>query len=270
MHHGRNCGPAWFSQPIVVIVTFGKDWLQSSGKKRPWAQALVSRAFAHLLFRKKPLFSDALCPPRLGLLSCELGSHSACPGYFISPSAGRQWDDTWRAMLCELHGSKPGCLDLPSSLGRDWIQDSVKWWVLELWDPKKPEGAFWLTAPLFSSCPLVPSQPTVYKEFETTSQSHSTCGTHKWLLSLPSIFFFFLTFYFTSECGSAVKNLPNNSGDDGDASSIPGSGRSPGGGMATHSIILAWGIPWTEEPGRLQSIRLQRVGHDWSNAHIVD
>ena len=32
--------------------------------------------------------------------------------------------------------------------------------------------------------------------------------------------------------------------------------------MATHSSILAWRIPWTEEPGRLQSIATQRVGHD--------
>ena len=32
--------------------------------------------------------------------------------------------------------------------------------------------------------------------------------------------------------------------------------------MATHSSILAWRIPWTEEPGRLQSTGLQRVGHD--------
>ena len=31
----------------------------------------------------------------------------------------------------------------------------------------------------------------------------------------------------------------------------------------THSSILAWEIPWTEEPGRLQSMGLQRVGHDW-------
>ena len=31
--------------------------------------------------------------------------------------------------------------------------------------------------------------------------------------------------------------------------------------MATHSSILAWKIPWTEEPGRLQSMRSQRVGH---------
>ena len=32
--------------------------------------------------------------------------------------------------------------------------------------------------------------------------------------------------------------------------------------MATHSSILAWKIPWTEEPGRLQSMGLQRVGHN--------
>ena len=33
-------------------------------------------------------------------------------------------------------------------------------------------------------------------------------------------------------------------------------------GMATHSSLLAWRIPWTEAHSRLQSIRLQRVGHD--------
>ena len=36
-------------------------------------------------------------------------------------------------------------------------------------------------------------------------------------------------------------------------------------GRATHSSILTWRIPWTEEPGELQSIELQRVGHDWGN-----
>ena len=36
--------------------------------------------------------------------------------------------------------------------------------------------------------------------------------------------------------------------------------------MATHSSILAWTIPWMEEPGRLQSMWLQRVGHDWANS----
>ena len=37
----------------------------------------------------------------------------------------------------------------------------------------------------------------------------------------------------------------------GDVGSSPGPGRSPGEGTATHSSILAWEIPWTQEPGRL-------------------
>ena len=41
-----------------------------------------------------------------------------------------------------------------------------------------------------------------------------------------------------------VKNLPASAGDARDVGSIPGSGRSPGGGHATHSSILAWRIPW--------------------------
>ena len=59
-----------------------------------------------------------------------------------------------------------------------------------------------------------------------------------------------------------VKNLPANAEDVQDVGSIPGSRRSPEEGMATHSGILAWRIPWTEEPGRLQSMESQKVGHD--------
>ena len=44
--------------------------------------------------------------------------------------------------------------------------------------------------------------------------------------------------------------------------SIPGSGRSLEEGLTTHSSILAWRIPWTEEPGGLHSKGLQRVRHD--------
>ena len=50
-----------------------------------------------------------------------------------------------------------------------------------------------------------------------------------------------------------------------DKSLIPRSGRSPEEGMATHSTLLAWRIPCTEEPGGPQSIGLQRVSHDWSD-----
>ena len=48
----------------------------------------------------------------------------------------------------------------------------------------------------------------------------------------------------------------------GDLGSIPELGRSPEKVMAIHCSILAWKIPWTEQPGRLQSMGSQRVGHD--------
>ena len=54
-----------------------------------------------------------------------------------------------------------------------------------------------------------------------------------------------------------VMNLPANARDVRDLDSIPGSGRSPGGGMATHSSILAWRIPWT-----VKSTGSQRAGYD--------
>ena len=40
-------------------------------------------------------------------------------------------------------------------------------------------------------------------------------------------------------------------------------------GMAIHYSILAWRISWTEEPGGLQSMGFQRVGHNWATEHIV-
>ena len=67
----------------------------------------------------------------------------------------------------------------------------------------------------------------------------------------------------TSRVALVVKYLPASAGGIRDTGSIPGPGRSPGGGMATHSSILAWRIPWTEKPGGLlQSMGLQRVGHN--------
>ena len=57
-----------------------------------------------------------------------------------------------------------------------------------------------------------------------------------------------------------VKNLLANAGDVGDYGSIPGSERSLGRGPGDPSGILAWEIPWTEEPGGLQSTGSQRFG----------
>ena len=54
-----------------------------------------------------------------------------------------------------------------------------------------------------------------------------------------------------------VKNLPANTGDVRDAGSVPSREDPLEKGMATHSSILAWGAPGTEQPGGLQSIVLR-------------
>ena len=68
--------------------------------------------------------------------------------------------------------------------------------------------------------------------------------------------------YFIEVGDTGGKESAYNAGAVGDVSLIPGWGRSPGEGNGNHSSILSWRIPWTEEPGRLQSVALQRVGQD--------
>ena len=59
-----------------------------------------------------------------------------------------------------------------------------------------------------------------------------------------------------------------NTGDTGNMGLIHEWGGSPGEEMTTHSHILAGKIPWTEEPGELRPMGLQRVGHDWENSNF--
>ena len=59
-----------------------------------------------------------------------------------------------------------------------------------------------------------------------------------------------------------VKNPPANAGDTGAAGQSLGQEDPLEEETATHSSILAWRIPWTEEPGQLQSMGSQRVRHD--------
>ena len=65
-----------------------------------------------------------------------------------------------------------------------------------------------------------------------------------------------------SQVALVVKNPPANEGDVRDTGSIPALGSSLEKGMETHSSILAWKIPLTEEPDGLQSVGSQRVGHN--------
>ena len=69
-------------------------------------------------------------------------------------------------------------------------------------------------------------------------------------------------YLYVSQVVLVVENLPAKAGDISDVGSISGWGRSLEKGMATHSSILAWRIPWSEEPGGLQSMGSQRAGHD--------
>ena len=80
------------------------------------------------------------------------------------------------------------------------------------------------------------------------------------------LFWFWMGAHQASLVAQMVKKLTANAGDPG---LILGSGRSLEKEMATHSSILAWRIPWTEEPGGLRSMVLQKVRHDWATNTFI-
>ena len=88
------------------------------------------------------------------------------------------------------------------------------------------------------------------------------CGTmgihiyYKWKGKLVQLLWN-MVFYYLSKF-LVVKNLPTMQ----ETGLIPGQDDPLEKGIATHSSILAWRIPWTEKPGRLWSIGSQRVKHD--------
>ena len=69
-----------------------------------------------------------------------------------------------------------------------------------------------------------------------------------------------------SQVALVVKNSPANAGDLGEVVSILDREDPLKKGMETHSSMLAWRLPWTEEAGGLQSVGSQRVGHDWNDS----
>ena len=71
-----------------------------------------------------------------------------------------------------------------------------------------------------------------------------------------------VTHRWASQVVLGVKDLPANAGDIRDMGLIPGLENTLKKEMATQSSVLTWKIPWTEEPSRLQSMGLQRVGHN--------
>ena len=121
-----------------------------------------------------------------------------------------------------------------------------------------------------------PASHAAWPRRKTHAHTHTRMHTCLFSLSHSYRFLFLwrtLTDSWTAFC-TAVLSYPDTRGLPGgsdnkesacnavDAASIPGSGKFMEKGMATHPSTLAWRIPWTEEPGGLQSTRSQRVRHD--------
>ena len=96
----------------------------------------------------------------------------------------------------------------------------------------RAHGSSQLRAPRHHSHETQPPDPPTWKGTASTNLMNSIRARRMGFLS-----------------AAVLKNLPANAGEAGDASSIPGTGRSLEKEIATHSSILAWKIPWTEEPG---------------------
>ena len=87
-----------------------------------------------------------------------------------------------------------------------------------------------------------------------------------WKILLTIFFFFLYNVLVAFLVGSMVKNPPSVQ-----QIQVHSLGQEDplDKGMATHSSILAWKIPWTEEPCRVQSMGSQRVGHDLNNSNVL-
>ena len=139
--------------------------------------------------------------------------------------------------VCVLHTRAPACMCAPRTYSQKdfWKRQKESMW------------GGWMQ----KSNAKFPSWRILEKPVKLThGRTRSTCqGTQYQITMVPMGF----------PGGSSGKESACNAGDLG---SIPGLRRPLGEGMATPSSIPAWRIPWTEESGGLQSMGLQRVGHD--------
>ena len=115
---------------------------------------------------------------------------------------------------------------------------------------------FWRTEKLF------------FQNDRTILCSHQQCMQFQFLhvpVNICYCLFLLIIYWLWSFLGgSVIKNLPDNAGSVG---SIPGLGRSSGKGHGSPLQYSCWRILWSEEPGGLQSMGSQRVGHNWTTKH---
>ena len=152
----------------------------------------------------------------------------------------------------------PGDLPMPGmeltsllspALAGKFFTTSAAWEATQRLKKPQESDTGWLTTRYY-----------IYRVSSTTSARDSIWG-HTLIQTTPGKLVL-VTGTWATQVMLVVKNLPANAGDLRDVGSIPGLGRSPGGGHSLHFSILAWGIrSWTEELGGLQSMGSRRVRH---------
>ena len=121
-----------------------------------------------------------------------------------------------------------------------------------------PQTLYYIQMEMFPSIGQSPS--LYYLKVERLQQNHVTgfVWYRRWATRMLGIWFQPGIPSGPSQMALVVKNPPANAGDIEDVSSIPGLGRSPGGGLGSSLQYSCWRIPWTDEPGRLWSIGSQK------------
>ena len=187
-----------------------------------------------------------------------------------SSSAPLSFVRTWGAPLKQVMRFIPVQLTVSDSLTCTLGPASTletEWRVGGIWRPfsylNEPGGH----PPCFINAGWCGAQlPATFKLWPEDSASNffSQVSAYSLGASYISVLVFNLVFSTRrrSQVALVVKNPPAKVGNVRDVGLIPGSGRCLEEGMTIHSSILAWRIPWTGEPGRLQSTWSQRVGHN--------
>ena len=185
---------------------------------------------------------------------------SCCEGILVLAElqCGRQCTDAAKQDLEDLNiAGRPWCCSWSSNTLATWCEELTHWKRPWCWERLKAEGGDnrgwdgWMTSPTWWTWVWVGSRswwwtgkPGMLQSIGSQRVGHNWATELSWCpLGFPG--------------GSVIKN-PASAGGEGSLGQEDPLEKE----RATHSSILAWEIPWAEDPGRLQSLWSKRVGHD--------